>query len=214
MHASSLNALAAASLFLTLAACKERAPDPLTLTQPWTDTFDRVDLGDDWRDTGGGWTIKDGALRGQGAYNHPIWLKKKLPRDVRIELDTWSLSPDGDLKVEVFGDGRTFDPDKGSYTASSYVLIMGGWKNSLSKIARRDEHRREDPSRADVKVVPGQKYRWTIERRGDVLSWQVDGKPFLTLTDLDPMFGPGHEHFGVGNWEAEVYLDNLVITPL
>jgi len=202
-------------LVLMVVACKPAA-DPNVIQQPWTDTFERAALGSDWKDTSNGaWTIRDGGIRGQGGKNHPLWLNKPLPRNVRIELDTWSLSPDGDLKVEVFGDGKTFDPDQGSYTASSYVFIMGGWKNSQSKIARKDEHRKEDPARTDVKVEPGRRYHWTIERKdGGTITWSVDGKQFLTINDDDPLAGPGHDHFAVGNWETEVYVDNLTITPL
>ncbi|MEW5852013.1 MAG: hypothetical protein AB2A00_24710 [Myxococcota bacterium] len=206
------------ALVLTLAltlpvACKPPV-DPNALAAPWSDNFDRAELGADWKDTGGNWNIKDGALHGGNGYNHPLWLKKVLPRNVRMDLDIWTTSPDGDLKVEVFGDGSTFDPDRGSYTASSYVLIFGGWRNSQSKIARKDEHRNQDPSRRDVKVVPNQKYHWTIERKDNTLSWSIDGQPFLSLTDDDPLFGPGHDHFAVGNWETEVFVDNLTITPL
>lgn len=204
------------ALLLLLCACKPAAA-PDTLAQPWSDNFERATLGPDWKDTSNGtaWTIKDGAIRGQGGHNHPLWLNKTLPRNVRIELDTWSLSPDGDLKVEVFGDGKTYDPDMGSYTASSYVFIMGGWRNSQSKIARQDEHRDQDPSRRDAPVVPGKKYHWVIERNGTgTVTWAVDGQPFLSLKDDDALAGPGHDHFAVGNWETEIYVDNLVITPL
>ena len=33
----------------------------------------------------------------KGAKNHPLWLKRKLPRDVRIEFDTWSTDRRGDI---------------------------------------------------------------------------------------------------------------------
>jgi hypothetical protein len=178
------------------------------------DTFDRPQLGPDYTDTGGNWSIKDGALHGQNGYNHPLWLKKVLPKNVRVDFDIWTTSPDGDLKVELFGDGVTSDPDRGSYTASSYVFIFGGWKNSVSKIARRDEHRAQDPTRNDLKVQPGRKYHWALERSNGVLRWLVDQRLFLTFDDDDPLMGPGHDHFGVGNWETEVFLDDLTITPL
>jgi hypothetical protein len=199
---------------LALCGCKAAA-DPNALVQPFVDAFDRAELGADWKNTGGTWLAQDNALHGHHGYNHPLWLNKTLPRNVRIEFDIWTPDPDGDLKVEVFGDGKTFDPDRGSYTATSYVFIFGGWKNTQSKIARKDEHRKEDPARTDVRVVPNQKYHWVIERKdGATVEWSLDGKPFLKLTDDDPLFGPGHDHFAVGNWETPVFLDNLNITPL
>lgn len=199
---------------LASGACKP-AEDPNALKAAWQDAFDRPTLGTDWKDTSDGkWTVQDGALHGQDAYNHPVWLNKPLPRNVRIELDIWTPSPEGDLKVEVFGDGKTFDPDGKNYMASSYVLIFGGWNNTQSKIARKDEHRAQDPARSDAKVTPNQRYHWQVERRENTLTWLMDGKPFLSFTDDDALRGPGHDHFGVGNWKSPVFLDNLTITPL
>ena len=51
-----------------------------------------------------------------------------------------SKSPTGDIKLELFGDGESFDPDKGTYVSTGYVFIFGGWQNSLSVICRNNEH--------------------------------------------------------------------------
>src|SRR5947208_1310513 len=92
---------AVGSLLVCAWLCSCKAPvNPDTLTSSFTDAFERADLTKDWRDTGGGWSIKDGALHGMNAYNHPVWLQKVLPRAVRMELDIWTTSPDGDIKVE------------------------------------------------------------------------------------------------------------------
>ena len=84
-----------------------KVEDPPPITEAWTDDFERSKVGGNYYRTGGNYHLKDGELRIQGAYNHPMWLRKKLPRDVSIELDTWSSSKDGDIKVEFFGDGRS-----------------------------------------------------------------------------------------------------------
>ena len=67
-----------------------------------------------------------------GVKNNPLWLKAKLPENVAVDFDVRSMSPEGDIKCEIFGDG--------SDHASGYVLIHGGWNNSISIIARLDEH--------------------------------------------------------------------------
>src|SRR5262245_6465955 len=123
-----------ALLAVSFVSCKQ--PDPPAITAPWIDTFDRAELGPDWLATGDGYALREGQLDVQGAHNHPVWLRRRLPRDVVIELDCSSGSPDGDLKIELYGDGHSFDPDQGRYMASGYVLIMGGWKNDRSIIAR------------------------------------------------------------------------------
>ena len=86
----------------------------------------------DFFSTGGLWRTLGGELLSPGVKNNPLWLKAKLPQNVAVEFDARSMSPEGDVKVEIFGDGTDH--------ASGYVLIQGGWNNSLSIIARLDEH--------------------------------------------------------------------------
>lgn len=206
------------ALLVILAACKVKDPPPVTET--WTDSFDRTDIGANYYKSGKGYEIGQNggatALSARGAHNHPLWLRKKLPRDVRIELDCWSNEERGDIKVEVFGDGRSFDPDGGAYMATGYELIFGGWFNSKSIIARLDEHGKDVVTDVKLKVHPTRKYHWKIERVGKRITWWVDDMqtPFLTLDDPNPLEGPGHEYFGFNNWETDTWFDNLVITPL
>lgn len=208
-----LAALAALAA-LGAGACKVKDPPPIRET--WTDDFERDAIGGNYYATGAGYGVADGALSARGARNHPLWLRAKLPRDVRIEFDAWSNDPRGDIKVEVFGDGRSYDPDGGAYMASGYELIFGGWGNARSIIARLDEHAPDVVKRTLPKVVPGQRYRWIIERKGKLLTWYIDDRttPFLQLDDPRPLDGAGHEYFGFNNWETDTWFDNLVITPL
>jgi hypothetical protein len=194
------------------AGCKVRDPPPVTET--WSDDFARDGIGPNYFDTGGSYRVIDGALSTKGSHNHPLWLRKKLPRDVRIELTAWSTTPDGDIKIELFGDGRSYDPNAGAYTSTAYVLVFGGWHNSKSLIARQDEHGKELVERRDPKVEPGRRYRFTITRKGKTLEWLIDGQPFLAYEDKSPLEGPGHEYFGFDNWESDAWFDDLVITPL
>ena len=201
-------------VLLTLLACKVKDPPPVT--SPWTDGFDRGAPGTTYYKTGGGYALTGGALSAHGAHNHPLWLRKKLPRDVRIEFDCWSTEPRGDIKIELFGDGKSFDPDGGAYTATGYEVIFGGWFNSKSIIARLDEHGKDVVARTDPKVVPGRHYHWKLERTGKTVRWYVDDMqvPFLQLEDPQPLEGGGHEYFGFNNWETDTWFDNLSITPL
>lgn len=183
------------------------------ITQRFEDNFDRATLNDHWNATGPRWTIRDGVLRVSEGYNHPLWLKRRLPRNVRIEFDAWSDSPEGDIKCEVFGDGRSH-AQQASYNATSYVLIFGGWNNRLNVIARMDEHGADRRVREQPRVEPGRHYHWTIVRQGNRLEWSVDGQPMLEMDDSAPLYGPGHEFFAFNNWRAPLNFDNLVITPL
>jgi hypothetical protein len=183
------------------------------ITQRFEDNFDRPALGDSWNATNNRWTIRDGVLRVSEGYNHPLWLKRRLPRDARIEFDAWSDGQEGDIKCEVYGDGRSFAREA-SYTATSYVLIFGGWNNRFNVIARMDEHAADRRVRNEPHVEPGRHYHWTIVRRGNRLEWSIDGQPMLEMDDSAPLYGPGHEFFAFNNWRVGLNFDNLVITPL
>jgi hypothetical protein len=196
------------------AGCKVKDPPPITAA--WSDLFERDEPGGNWNETGPGYRISGGALSARGAHNHPLWLRKAIPRDVRIDFDAWSNEARGDIKVEVFGDGTSYDPDGGGYTATGYEVIFGGWYNSKSIIARLDEHGDKQVQRVDVKVVAKQKYHWRIERSGNRLTWFIDDlkTPFLVYDDDAPLEGDGHTHFAINNWETDTYFDNLTIAPL
>jgi hypothetical protein len=205
-----LTGMALAAL-ATTASC--RAKDEL-ITAPFLDSFDRPELGAAWRDTGGNYRIVEGKLVAHDAYNHPAWLRKRLPRDVTIELEVQSQSDAGDIKIELFGDGESFDPDRGGYVSTAYVLIFGGWHNSLSVICRNNEHGEgRKASRSDRRVEIGRRYRFSVTRKGGLIDWNIDGAPFLDWTDPQPLVGAGHEYLAVNDWEAEVRFDNLSIRP-
>ena len=177
------------------------------------DEFNRPEIGAMWRNTGGSYQIVNGQLKVRGARNKPLWLRRTLPRDVRIEFDVRSQSPDGDIKVEVYGDGVS-KALQASYTATSYVIIFGGWHNTMNVIARMDEHAEDRAVGAPKKVVPGHTYRMKIERKGDTISAWADGDLLAKMKDPNPLWGAGHDHFAFNNWDAEVWFDNLKITPL
>lgn len=195
-----------------LAGCTPQG-DPAIGPDGFTDDFEREDLGDHWHNTGGRYRIQDGWLNVQGARNRPLWLRRRLPRDVRIEFDVRSESPQGDIKVEVFGDGSSRATSE-SYTATSYVVIFGGWNNSLNVIARMDEHADDRAVGVQKRVEPGRTYHMRIEREGNRVTAWVDGEELVHMDDPDPLEGRGHDHFAFNDWEADLWFDNLRIEPL
>jgi hypothetical protein len=114
-----------------LHAALRGAPEAV-VTVPLRDDFDRTALGDAWWSNGGLWRIVSGELYSPGVGNNPLWLKARLPRDVRIAFDVRSEAATGDIKWEAFGDGRNH--------STGYVFIFGGWNNRESRIAKLDEH--------------------------------------------------------------------------
>jgi hypothetical protein len=193
------------------------AAPPPAASGPFADTFDRAELGDAWNVTGpSSAALEQGALTLQLVHNRPVWLRQAIPTDAAIEFDCWTDDPQGDIKVEAWGDGRSFyagDP-RLQYTATGYVFIFGGWRNTASVIARQSEHAPGRIERTDFPVQPGKRYHMRLARKGGQFDWFVDGKPFLQLIDPSPLTGPGNQYFGFSGWETKVHFDNLTIEPL
>lgn len=198
------------------------APRAALIEEAFADDFERTTLGPSYRSRYAGWRIVAGRLCVQGARNRPLWLLPRLPKNADIEFDATSGSDEGDIKVELWGDGKS-SATTGSYTdATSYLVIFGGWRNSLHVLARRDEHGadraflRLEPSSQDPRNAPveaARSYHFRIERRdGKTLSWFIDERPLLSFADPEPLSGPGHEHFAFNDWETPVCFDNLHIT--
>ncbi len=191
---------------------------PIDLSPPST-------LGPNWtqaRTTA--WRIENGRLCGQGAQNHGVWLNKSIPTNARIEFDAISDSPEGDLKAEFWGDGQSAATTISYTNATSYLAILGGWKNTYHVLARMNEHapdRKEiviDKTSDDPRQKPvnrGQIYRFKVERAdGKTVKWSVDGIEYLSWVDKEPLAGPGHDHFGFNDWAVKVCFDNVRVTPL
>jgi len=198
-------------------------PGPL-IEQRFVDTFERGEPGPDWNITGPGWAIKEGRLCVSDAHNHPAWLRRRLPPNARIEFEATSSSADGDLKVEAWGDGLSAATGNSYSNATSYLVIFGGWKNSLHVLARLDEHGadrkvlRVEPGETDPRAQPvlaDRAYRFKIERTdGKTVRYFVDDIEILSFKDNSPLIGEGHEHFAFNDWAVPACFDNLTITPL
>ncbi len=209
-----LAAVSLAAVPVVLSACvRNPASSAPMINARYADNFDRTSIGSDWLATSGDWTIQNGRLHVSNAHNHPLWLRRRLPRNARVEFDATSGGDAGDIKCEMYGDGHSHAVEA-SYTATSYVVIFGGWHNQLNVIARMDEHASNRQVRRGPRVIPNQQYHWVVERRGNVLTWAVDGQPMLEFNDPEPLTGNGHEFFAFNNWEVDLFFDNLVITPL
>lgn len=188
------------------------------------DDFERAELGPDWLALSPAWRLEGGKLCARGARNRGVWLRRVLPVNARIELTAIAGSDEGDLKVELWGDGRTGAAGTTYDDATSYLAVLGGWKNDRHVLARLDEHgedrmeiavepRSDDPRQR--RVTAGQPYRFRFDRRdGRTLRWEVDGATLFELEDDEPLAGPGHDHLGLNDWEAPVCFDDLRIEPL
>lgn len=183
-----------------------RGEAPVAASVPFQDDFNRAEIGPAYWSSGGHWRIENGVVHSPGVKNNPLWLKAPLPADVAVEFDVRGESPDGDIKCEIFGNGYDH--------ASGYVVVFGGWSNSVSAIARLDEHGKDRKESRSLKVEKGKTYHFRVERKGSVLRWLLDGQLAMEFDDPAPLKGRGHDRFGFSTWEADVFFDNLKVTPL
>jgi hypothetical protein len=189
------------------AACSSGMADRLepTVSLPYADRFERKALGDAWYASGGHWTVQESQLVSTGAHNAPLFLKAALPDDVVLEVDVRPQGRHVDAKVELMTDGLRHQ--------SGYVFVLGGWDNTISTIARLDEHERGRVEKRPTAIRPGRDTHWRIEKQGGSLRWFVDGELYLEREDPNPLEGPGHDRFAFGNWKNHVAYDNLQIWP-
>jgi len=170
---------------------------------PFSDNFDRSELGDNWYGDPA-WRIRDGQVFSAGTNNRPLWLRASIPENAVIEFDARSESPAGDIKVEFYADGTNHE--------SGYILIFGGWKNSISCIARLDEH---GADRQEIKkagqVTISQTHHIKVVRKDKVIKWYLDGKLKLDYYDSEPLKGNKHDRFAFNNWQSHLFFDNLKI---
>lgn len=200
------------------------APLAPVIAAAWEDTFDRSELGADWLSLSPTWKITKGRLCGRGARNKGVWLQRRLPVNARVEFDAFAESAEGDIKAELWGDGVSGATSSSYTNATSYLAILGGWKNTKHVLARLNEHGEDrleidvDPHSDDERmraIATGQAYHFKVERAdGKKVEWSVNGVVYFTLADREPLSGAGHEHLGLNDWEAPVCFDNLKITPL
>jgi len=193
------------------------------ITEALNEDFNRSTLGPDWNATSDAWKLDDGRLCVKGAKNHPAWFVPRLPRNARIEFDVTGGSPDGDLKAEAWGDGHSVSSGATYDDATSYIVILGGWKNHFNVLARLNEHaanrmeHRLIPGSEDPRLQPiveGRTYHVEIERGdGKTVRMTVDDTLLHELEDPQPLAGPGHEHFAFNDWNVPVCFDDFLVTP-
>ncbi len=195
------------------------------LPPPREPPADTSGLGPNWTQSKTtAWRVENGWLCGHGARNHGVWLNRVLPINARIEFDARSEGTEGDLKAEVWGDGQSSATTVSYTNATSYLAILGGWKNSIHVLARVNEHgadRKElhvDKESDDARkrpVAQGQSYHFKIERvDGKTVRWSVNGAEMHVFVDPAPLSGMGHDHFGFNDWDTKVCFDNVRVTPL
>ena len=161
----------------------------------------------DWRSQGKAWSVVDGKLKVSGAKNDALWLTQALPEKVRVEFTATSLSPDGDIKAEIFGNGHDHQ--------SGYIAIFGGWRNSTSCMARLNEHGNDRQDRQSHQTVEGGRpYQIALVRSDRDVVFFLDGERYMEFRDAAPLLGPEHSYFAFNDWMVSLSFDDVRIYDL
>lgn len=211
------------------------------VTLPYQDDFSsKQRLAENYWSSGGLWRLVNNELLSPGVRNNPLWLEAKLPQNVSVEFDVRSQSPEGDIKCEIFGNGTDHASGYilifgGWNNQISVIARLDEHGRSLGQLEQQariiasQQHlpsaslvdtgvfRKDTPMRVEANPYPvqiGKTYHFKIERHGSLLTWSIDGQPFMQFDDPFPLTGPDHDRFGFSSWEADLYFDNLKITPL
>ncbi len=202
------------------------AKDDPALTAVYENNFESPDLpAEVWNSTSyGAYVVKSGRVCTSKPKNHPLWLRRKLPTNVRVEFDATPLTNNADVKAELFGDGCMFDVEGKDYLSTGYVGVLGAHNNTEHWLARLYEHGSDlkktvlDPASPTIdkaRLAANTSYHVEMSRTdGRTLTLVVNAQLVHTFEDGQPLQGAGHDHFAFNGWEAAVCFDNLKVTPL
>lgn len=165
-----------------------------------------------WTARSKNWRVVDGRLYtgDRPNENKGLWLNDVvLPHNVRIEFEATAVKGkratfEGDIKCE-------FGGEKAEH-ASGYMIIFGGWKNTVNTIAKQDEHG-EGRLAVDSKkkVKEDETYRFSVVRIEGEVKWFLGDQLLLSVKDSSPLYGGV---FGFNNWNSRVYFDNVRVYAL
>lgn len=169
--------------------------------------FDDGKIGEEWKNEGGDWSVMNGRLHSENARNRDLVLLKPLPAEAMIEVEMISHSEAVDIKFRAWGDigGNLHD--------GAYHFILGGWGNKISTIAPKGEH---DKRRVERKAGLDKEkwYKVKVLRSKGKIEMFLDGKPYLTYNDTEPLDPSLYKYFSFANWNSDCEFDNLKIYEL
>ena len=180
----------------------------------FSDDFARSEIGPEWNQTGGMVRVTGTGVIIKEMLNRPLWLRKPMPQNFVLTFDASSTDPDGDIKFELLGDGvSAYGGDlRLAYHPTGFSFVFGGWHNTLSTIAWRNEHADERILKQGPAVVSGQIYKMRVEKRGSDIKWFVNGQLFLQT--VVPGDAPAAGYFAFSGWKSEVQFAHLAISSL
>ncbi len=172
--------------------CAEQPGNTTQATEPpagwvlkFSDDFERIAIGKNWKTARGDWSIRDGWLTGSGFSEKEIFCNKTFEGSQRLEFDAKTAETPCDLSGFI-----NATPD-GLRTA--YFVGFGSENNTCSKLLIAGSLVKEWPST----ITPGKVYHQVVQRDGNTITHIINGKTVMTHQHDQPLTGPEHNKIGL-----------------
>ncbi|HCN09204.1 MAG TPA: hypothetical protein DIT01_14855 [Lentisphaeria bacterium] len=163
----------------------------------FSDDFSRTELGENWNDVRGNWTIKNRMLTADSSAH--IVSNWRFTGDVRLEYEAIT---DSENPCDLSG---VLSAQFGK-ESSGYYFGLGGQNNKESFLIARAAV----VKRANTRIVPGKRYQVVCQREGKNITFTVDGKVIISYVHDKPIDKPGFDRVGMSVY-APGRFDNVRI---
>ncbi len=150
----------------------------------FSDDFGRTELGENWNDVRGNWTIKNRMLTADDSAH--IVSNWRFTGDVRLEYEAIT---DSEHPCDLSG---VLSAQFGK-ESSGYYFGLGGQNNKESFLIARNAVVERDNTR----IVPGKRYQVVCQREGKQITFTVDSKVIISYVHDKPIDKPGFDRVGV-----------------
>ncbi|MBA3684006.1 MAG: protein kinase [Planctomycetes bacterium] len=189
----------------TLVASEDFSATPQIIAsrwQPWfLPTYDSVQ---EAGFTASSWSVRDGALQGDGesARIYDLSWKGELGGDLRVE---WTLTPvGGQTNLNSYIGGRT--------RMDGYTFHIGGWNMPTTVTLTRGRNYEVLARRSRNALLQGTTYRMCMEKEGESIRLSIDGEMVIDFHDLEVLSGSEHETFGFETAYTTLRIDDVRIS--
>lgn len=163
----------------------------------FSDSFDRAELGPNWKVREGAWEIADKALlfNGEGGV---IEIDQDFPGLHRLVMEVTPLVPEGlsaqqPEAADRISDLSAFIQSDGGHRGGYFLQFGGAFnkRNAIRRLARQVASQREH------RIEPGKRHRIVAEFDGQKVRLHVNDEPILSLEEARPLIGESHDRVGI-----------------
>lgn len=175
----------------------------------FSDNFDREEIGENWVEVDGAWTIEDNQLSGSGIIVSTIGFPdrhllgfQRLEMEVTSNVKPFLVIPGREPPQVLVSDvgplihTRDRSQFDGPALRSGYFFQFGGFDNTRNRLLKDGTLLFEDRD-PEVLIVQDKTHHIVAENDEGKLRLWVDGKLVIEESEETSIIGKGYDHFGV-----------------